>query len=48
MLKYCATCYIEIETEELICPQCGSKLEDPFTEEEAEEMLELLMNEIRA
>ncbi len=47
MLKYCSTCYIEIETEELVCPQCGTKLEEPFTDEESDEMLELLMNEIR-
>lgn len=48
MLKYCPGCYTEFETEENLCPQCGTKLEDPFTEEESEEMLELLFNEIRA
>lgn len=47
MIKYCPSCYIEMETEELVCPQCGTKLEDPFTEEESDEMLELLMKEIR-
>ncbi len=48
MLKYCPACYIEIETEETVCPQCGTDLEEPFTEEESDEMLELLMNVIRA
>lgn len=47
MIKYCPNCYIEIETDELVCPQCGAKLEEPFTAEEDEEMLELLMNEMR-
>lgn len=48
MLKYCPTCYIEIETEDEVCPQCGTALEEPYTDEESEEMLELLMNVIRA
>ncbi|MCQ4636671.1 hypothetical protein NE619_08010 [Anaerovorax odorimutans] len=48
MIKYCSSCYTEFETEETVCPQCGTKLEDPFTDDESEEMLELLMNEIRA
>lgn len=48
MMKYCPSCYMEVETEELVCPQCGTALEEPFTQEEDEEMLELLMNEIRA
>lgn len=48
MKKYCSSCYMDFETEESLCPQCGEKLEEPFTEEEDAEMLELLMNEIRA
>lgn len=48
MLKYCPTCYMEFETEDSVCPQCGTKLKDPYTEEEAEQILELLMTEIRA
>lgn len=48
MLKYCPNCYTEFETEDEVCPQCGTKLEDPYTDEEAEEMLELLMTNIRA
>lgn len=48
MVKYCPACYTEFETEDLVCPQCGTRLEDPYTEDEADEMLELLLNEIRA
>ena len=47
MKKYCPNCYTDFETEELTCPQCGTELEDPYTEEEDNELLELLMNEIR-
>ncbi|MCB6993805.1 hypothetical protein LI177_09965 [bacterium 210820-DFI.6.37] len=48
MLKYCSNCYTEFETEESVCPQCGTKLEEPYTDEEADEILELLFKEIRA
>ena len=48
MLKYCPVCYTGFETEENVCPQCGSPLKKPLTEEESEEWLELLMTEIRA
>ena len=48
MKKYCPGCYTEYETEDTICPQCATKLEDPLTDEEAEQMLEFLMKEIRA
>lgn len=48
MLKYCPSCYTEIDTEETLCPECGTPLKKAMTEEESEEWLELLMNEIRA
>ena len=48
MIKYCPACYTEFETEDLVCPQCGTRLEDPYTEDEQDELLELLMNEILA
>lgn len=48
MMKYCPACYVEFETEDIVCPECGTKLEDPYTDEESEEMLELLMTRIQA
>ncbi len=49
MLKYCPSCYTESEVpeQETVCPHCGGKLEEPFTEEEDEEMMEMLMTMIR-
>lgn len=44
MKKYCPNCYTEFETEAEVCPQCGTRLEDPYTEDEFEEMLEMLQS----
>lgn len=42
MIKYCPACYEEFETEDSVCPQCGTALEEPLTDEESEEYLEML------
>lgn len=49
MLKYCPSCYTEVEAEdkENTCPHCGGKLDKPFTQEEDDEMMELLMTMIQ-
>lgn len=42
MIKYCPACYEEFETEDETCPKCGTALEDPMSEEEQNEYVELL------
>lgn len=49
MLKYCPSCYTEVEVDDKVtkCPHCGEKLDTPFTQEEDDEMMELLMTMIQ-
>lgn len=40
---YCPRCYADRFVDSRICPVCGTKLEEPMTEDEEDEMMEILM-----
>ena len=41
---YCSRCYSDFYVYDGICPECGAVLEDPLTEDEAEEFMEVLFS----
>lgn len=41
---YCPRCYSDFYAYNGICPECGAVLEEPLTEEEAEEFMEVLFS----
>lgn len=47
MLKYCPNCYEEFETDEEKCPQCQTKLQEPFDDKEDAEFMELLFGHMK-
>jgi len=38
---YCPSCYKDYYTEKDKCPVCGCELQEPYTEEEEEELAEI-------
>ncbi len=40
---YCPRCYTDRFVDSRICPVCGTQLEEPMTEDEEDEMMEILM-----
>jgi DNA repair exonuclease SbcCD ATPase subunit len=41
---YCPCCYKDYYTDSDKCPVCGCELEEPLTEEEADEYAEMMMS----
>lgn len=41
---YCPRCYSDFYVYNGICPECGAVLEEPLTEDEAEEFMEVLFS----
>ena len=40
--RFCPACYMNYEVTADICPECGARMEEPMTEDEEAEMMEVL------
>ena len=40
--RFCPACYMNYEVTADICPECGARMEEPMTEDEEAELMELL------
>ena len=40
--RFCPVCYMNYEVTTNVCPECGTQMEEPMTEEEEAELMEVL------
>lgn len=41
--RFCPVCYMNYEVTTNICPECGAQMDEPMTEDEEAELLEMLL-----